>query len=82
MIGFLSILIITKVPYTREYSSFLLIGVLGGYTTFSTFSLDTIRLLQTNHFTLAFSNIMLSVCLSLMATALGLWLAAKISPFA
>ena len=49
---------------------FLMVGVLGGYTTFSTFSLQTLELLQKGSAPLALANIALSLVLCL----LGVWL--------
>lgn len=54
---------------------FLLVGVLGGYTTFSAFSLETVLLLQRQQYALAALNVLLSVLLGLLALALGLKLA-------
>lgn len=36
---------------------FLSVGLLGGYTTFSTFSMQTLRLLEGGHIGLAFANV-------------------------
>jgi CrcB protein len=49
---------------------FLMVGVLGGYTTFSSFSLQTLELLQKGSAPLALANIALSLVLCL----LGVWL--------
>jgi CrcB protein len=49
---------------------FLMVGVLGGYTTFSTFSLQTLELLHKGSAPLALANIALSLVLCL----LGVWL--------
>ncbi len=49
---------------------FLMVGVMGGYTTFSTFSLQTLDLLQKGSAPLALANIALSLVLCL----LGVWL--------
>ena len=49
---------------------FLMVGVMGGYTTFSTFSLQTLELLQKGSAPLALANIALSLVLCL----LGVWL--------
>lgn len=49
----------------------LMVGVLGGFTTFSSFSLQTIELLQNNEFLYAGLNIVLSVVLCLVACWLG-----------
>lgn len=53
----------------------LIIGVLGGFTTFSSFSLDTIVLLQKGALFSAFSNVTISVVYCLSATIIGMWVA-------
>lgn len=52
----------------------LMIGLLGGYTTFSAFALDAANLWMREANGLAFLYIGLSVMGSLAAVALGLWL--------
>ena len=49
----------------------LMIGVLGGFTTFSSFSLDNLKLLQQGSYVGAMINILLSVVGGLAFTALG-----------
>lgn len=56
-------------------SPFLLTGVLGGFTTFSAFSLDTLKLWQSGATLAAFGYTLGTVCLSLTAAALGAALA-------
>lgn len=51
---------------------FLTIGVLGAFTTFSTFSYETIMLLQVSSYLKAFLNVSLSVLFGLAAAFLGL----------
>ncbi|MEY4933041.1 MAG: Protein crcB [Pseudomonadota bacterium] len=53
----------------------LIVGVLGGYTTFSAFSLQTFMLLEQGHWLRAGGNVVLSVVLCLAAVALGYLLA-------
>ena len=54
------------------YAPFLMTGVLGGFTTFSAFSLDTITLFERGETGLAGLYVGLSVFLSLAAIALGM----------
>jgi fluoride exporter len=60
---------------------FLMVGVMGGYTTFSTFSLQTLELLQAGRPGLAAANVALSMALCLLGVwlghSLGGWLGAS-----
>jgi CrcB protein len=57
---------------------FLLIGLLGSYTTFSTFGYETIALLRDRELTLAFINVAIQLTLGFGAVAVGFNLSAKI----
>lgn len=57
---------------TGEARLFLLIGVLGGFTTFSTFGYETIALLRDASYVRAGSNILLHILLGLGAVWSGL----------
>jgi CrcB protein len=57
-----------------DLRSFLTVGVLGGYTTFSTFSLDSALLLQRGEYLQAAGYILGSVVLSVLALFAGLWI--------
>ncbi len=50
---------------------FVMIGLCGGYTTFSSFSLQTLKLAQSGEWTLAAGNIAISVILCLIGVWLG-----------
>jgi CrcB protein len=56
-------------------SPLLLAGILGGFTTFSAFSLDALKLWQSGELAQALLYVGLSVGLSLLAVALGAALA-------
>ncbi|QMU55997.1 MAG: fluoride efflux transporter CrcB [Candidatus Mycalebacterium zealandia] len=51
----------------------LMTGLLGGFTTFSAFSLETLNLIQNGNLTKAGLNIVLSVSLCLIACFAGMW---------
>lgn len=53
---------------------FLMLGVLGGFTTFSTFSLDVLRMIQDAQHGQAAAYVLASVFLSIAACALAVWL--------
>ena len=53
---------------------FLFTGLFGGFTTFSSFALDTMSLMKTGEYKLAFLNILTSNLLGLLAVFLGLLL--------
>jgi fluoride exporter len=57
----------------------LLTGVLGGFTTFSAFALDTAQLWMREEGAAAFVYVAASVLLSLIGVALGLWIGKVIS---
>ncbi|TFL19767.1 fluoride efflux transporter CrcB [Jannaschia formosa] len=57
-----------------QWQPFLLTGVLGGFTTFSAFSLETLTLVERGALAQAGLYVAASVGLSVMALAVGLWL--------
>lgn len=74
LIGILAGLMLSLTTETQEATRlFAIIGVLGGFTTFSAYSLDSLLLLQKGEYLLAAGYILGSVILSILATALGYW---------
>ena len=63
-----------KLNLSPELRSFLTVGILGGYTTFSTFSLDSVLLLQKGQYAQAAFYVTGSVVLSIGALFAGLWM--------
>ena len=63
-----------KLQLTPEVRAFLTVGILGGYTTFSTFSLDSVLLIQRGAYASAAAYIVGSTLLSIGALFAGLWL--------
>lgn len=58
-------------------SLFLTTGVLGGFTTFSAFSLDVVRFLEAGQWSRAAGYAVVSVVVSVLAVMAGLWLARR-----
>ena len=58
-----------------QLSPFVATGLLGGFTTFSAFSLETVTLIERGQTVAAIGYVALSVSLSIVGLALGLWLA-------
>ncbi len=77
LMGFLSIFLLERFV-SAEWRAALLIGVLGALTTFSTFSLETLSLIQSGEQTKALLNIFVSISLCLLATWLGMQLARQL----
>jgi CrcB protein len=63
-------------PVTRQ---FWMPGIFGGFTTFSSFSLQTLGLAQDGEWTRALANVTLSVALCLLGVWLGASLAAAVN---
>jgi CrcB protein len=57
------------------FSVFVTIGILGGFTTFSSFSLHTVLLFQEGQWLSAVGNVISSVVMCLLAAGLGIALA-------
>ena len=54
---------------------FLMTGVLGGLSTFSTFSLETVSLFQSERYLAAFGNVLLNLAICFAGVVFGAWVA-------
>jgi len=75
LMGLLSIFLVEKFNLGAEWHLAILTGVLGAFTTFSTFSIETLVLFEQGDVMKAISNILLSVTLCILSVWLGAFLA-------
>lgn len=74
LIGILATLLLERLNLAPIWRAAILVGFLGGFTTFSSFTLDTINLLEMGAFAKAITYVLLSTLLCLAATWLGVLL--------
>jgi CrcB protein len=72
LLGLFLTLVTTKIILPYEFKNFVAIGILGAFTTFSTFSYETVMQLQSNLLWAAILNILLNVVLALIALWIGI----------
>jgi len=72
LMGILSIILLERFNVGPEWRAAILVGMLGAFTTFSTFSIETMNLLEQGDLTRAMLNIVVSVALCLLAVWVGL----------
>jgi CrcB protein len=71
LIGVLIVALARRTSNAAALHSLLVLGFCGGYTTFSTFSADTMALIESGAGGLAATNVLASVALALLATLAG-----------
>jgi CrcB protein len=74
-IGILYVWLIERMGASHALRLFLIVGVLGGFTTFSSFSLETVTLMMESRYGYALLNVTASVALCLLGTRFGMTLA-------
>lgn len=79
VIGFLAGLAESGATFTTEARLFLFVGILGGFTTFSAFALETFSLARDTQSAAALTNIALQVILGLLAVWIGSLIAHALS---
>jgi len=78
LMGLLSIFLVEKFNLGAEWHLAILVGVLGSFTTFSTFSIETLVLFEQGDLLKAMSNVLLSVVLCVCAVWLGAYFAKQL----
>jgi CrcB protein len=73
VMGLLTALMALKLNVSPEMRAFLTTGILGGYTTFSTFSLDSALLIERGAWGQAALYVIGSAVLSILAIFVGFW---------
>ena len=73
--GILAVVLIERFPGSwGKFAPFIMTGVLGGFTTFSAFSLDALQLIERGRILMASGYVAGSVLLSILGLAAGLFL--------
>ena len=75
LVGFIFVYLVERSAVSEVLRAALFIGLLGGFTTFSTFSLETLVLIEEASYFKAVVNIFISVVLCLAGAWLGMTLA-------
>ena len=78
MMGFLYVWLLDRIVTGPVVRAFLLIGLLGGFTTFSTFSIESLNLIEAGHVLKALVNVLLSVTVCITAAGLGVLIARQL----
>jgi CrcB protein len=74
LIGVLLAVVLARFPSSTWLRPFLATGVLGGYTTYSTFAVDTVALIDAGHPGVAVGYVIASVLGGVLAVVAGLLL--------
>jgi CrcB protein len=72
LIGVLLAVLLARFPHSHWLRPFLAVGVLGGFTTYSSFAVDVVRLTGAGHEVIAVAYVLVSVLGGVLAVVVGL----------
>ena len=78
VMGFLYIVMLERLSLGAEWRGFVLVGLLGAFTTFSAFSIETLTLLEQADYGKAVTNMLLSVVACVAAAYIGVLMARQL----
>ena len=74
LMGLLYMLLTERLELGPAWRSLILVGLLGAFTTFSTFSLETLHLLDDGHIIKALTNVLTNVVFCIAAVWMGVFI--------
>jgi CrcB protein len=74
LLGFIAGMLVEKFALPSRFRHFMIVGFLGSYTTFSTFTVTSMQLLREGHVIKGISNMVLSVLIGVLFAYIGVQL--------